>query len=87
MKLSSFTASFHEYEYSLEYYHGKDVLHEGSLLKIDPSYSWERINRKIRNKIRQAQKQDIGIRRVTGTAKDIANFRMRLCQFSSLMMK
>jgi degT/dnrJ/eryC1/strS aminotransferase len=75
VKLSSFTASFHEYEYSLEYYHGKDVLHEGSLLKIDPSYSWERINRKIRNKIRQAQKQDIGIRRVTGTAKDIANFR------------
>lgn len=75
MKLSSFSASFHEYELNLDYYHGKDILHEGSLLKLDPEYSWERINGKIRNKIRQAQKLDVEIKKVKGTKKDIEEFR------------
>lgn len=75
MKLSTFSASFHDYEYNLDYYHGKDILHEGALLKIDPDYSWERINGKIRNKIRQAQKLNVEIKRVPGTPENIADFR------------
>lgn len=75
MKLSTFSASFHDYEYNLDYYHGKDILHEGSLLKIDPDYSWERINGKIRNKIRQAKKLNVEIKKVAGTPQDIADFR------------
>lgn len=75
MKLSTFSASFHEYEYDLDYYHGKDIVHEGSLLKIDPDYSWNRITSKIRNKIRQAQKLEVDIKKVRGTAQDIQDFR------------
>lgn len=75
MKLSTFSASFHEYEYDLDYYHGKDIVHEGSLLKIDPDYSWNRISSKIRNKIRQAQKLEVDIKKVRGTAQDIKDFR------------
>ncbi len=59
----------------LDYYHGKDLLHEGCLLKIDPDYSWERISGKIRNKIRQAENLNIRIERVPGTAKNIQDFR------------
>lgn len=75
IKLSSFSASFHDYITDLDYYHGKDVIHQGNLLKLDPEYSWEKINSKIRNKIRKAQKLDVKIERVKGTEEDIANFR------------
>lgn len=75
MKLSTFAASFHDYELDLDYYHGKDILHEGCLLRLDPDYSWERINGKIRNKIRKAQKLNVTIKRVNGTPQDIADFR------------
>ncbi|HSX06272.1 MAG TPA: DegT/DnrJ/EryC1/StrS family aminotransferase [Candidatus Saccharimonadia bacterium] len=75
MKLLSFSASFHDYELDLNYYHGKDIIHEGCLLRIDPEYSWERINGKIRNKIRKAQKLDTVIKRVKGTPEEIKQFR------------
>ena len=75
MKIPTFAASFHDYELDLDYYHGKDVLHEGCLLKLDPEYSWDRINGKMRNKIRKAQKLDVKIERVKGTPEEIEQFR------------
>jgi hypothetical protein len=75
IKLSSFSAAFHEYELDLDYYHGKDILHTGCLLRLDKTYSWEKISSKIRNKIRKAQKLQVQIERVEGTPEDIKNFR------------
>jgi hypothetical protein len=74
-KLSSFAASFHDYELDIEYYHGKDLVHQGCLLKLDSKYSWARINSKIRNKIRKAQQLDVTIKRVKGSPQDIKDFR------------
>ncbi len=75
MKLSRFAPAFEDYELNLDYYHGKDVLHEGCLLKLDPEFSWDRISGKIRNKIRKAQTLNAEIKRVNGTAKEIEQFR------------
>lgn len=75
MKLSSFSASFKDYELDLNYYHGKDVVHQGCLLKLDSTYSWEKINSKIRNKIRSAKKLSVDIKRASGSEDDIKAFR------------
>ena len=83
MKLSSFTASFHEYEYSLEYYHGKDVLHEGSLLIV-----------KFVIKLGKRRNKILALGVLPVLQRTLLTFglygliqMMRLCQFSSLMMK
>lgn len=75
INLSSFSGSFSDYELDINYYHGKDLVHEGCLLKLDPEYSWARIDMKIRNRIRKAQKLDVQIKRVAGTVQDIKDFR------------
>lgn len=75
VKLSSFAASFHDYELDLRYYHGKDILHQGCLLKLDSAYSWDKISSKIRNKIRKAQQLNVKIKRVKGTEQDVKDFR------------
>jgi perosamine synthetase len=75
MTLSGWAGGPVDYKLGLEYYHGKDVVHQGCLLELDADASWEKISPKIRNKIRQAQKLNIDIRQVAGTAEDIRLFR------------
>jgi len=75
INLSSFFGSFHDYELDIDYYHGKDIVHQGCLLRLDPDYSSERINPKIRNRIRKAQQLGVKIKHVAGTKQDIIDFR------------
>lgn len=75
MTLASFNATSLDFEFGLDYYHGKDIVHRGILLKLDPEFSWAKINPKMRNKIRQAEKLDSKIKRVSGSEADIAKFR------------
>jgi hypothetical protein len=75
MMLSGWQAGPTDYEQGLDYYHGKDVVHRGCLLELDPDVSWLKISPKLRNKIRQAEKLGVEIKRVKGTAADISLFR------------
>ncbi len=76
INLSSFSARFQDYELPLDYYHGKDIVHEGSLLIIDPEKAWDKISSNTRKNIRKAQRvENVEIKRVKGNKEDIKNFR------------
>ncbi len=76
IKLSSFTAVAQDYELDVDYYHGKDIVHEGSLLALDPEVSWAKISSNTRKNIRRAQKlTNLTVKRVKGNKEDIKQFR------------
>lgn len=75
INLSSFSAQFNDYEFDTEYYHGKDIVHEGCLLKIDTEESWLKIDSKTRKKIKKTDQLNIDIKRVSGSKRDILDFR------------
>jgi perosamine synthetase len=75
MTLSSFNTQSSDYEFGLDYYHGKDIVHTGILLKLDPEYSWERLHHKTRQKINKGKKAGAVIKRVKGTPEQLKQFR------------
>lgn len=64
------------YDLNLDYYHGKDIVHEGSLLVLDPAIAWDKISSNTRKNIRRAQRlTNLRVDRVKGTKEDIKTFR------------
>jgi len=76
MKISQYTSTIKDYEIRANYYHGKDIVHEGCLLILDPDSAWEKIGANTRKNIRRAKKlTGLKIIRVKGTKIHIKAFR------------
>ncbi len=76
MKLASFGPSVVDYDLDLEYYHGKDIVHEGSLLVLDPVKAWPKISSNTRKNINRAKRlTNLRIDKVAGNKEDVKKFR------------
>lgn len=72
MKLSQFSPQSIDYELDLNYYHGKDLIHQGHSISLNPKIAWKYISKEIRREIRLAQKTPgISIVRKPGTPKNL----------------
>lgn len=58
-----------------EHYIGKDMVHYGSGIVIDPGVAFHAIARSARKNIRKAEKEGFDIQRRTGTAEELRQFR------------
>lgn len=76
IELSSPSTTHVPYELDLEYYHGKDIVHEGSLLELNPENAWPKVSSNTRKNIRRAQRlTNLRIEKVAGNKEDVLAFR------------
>lgn len=76
MKLVQFAAKYTSYNEDINKYHGKDIVHTGSNLSLNPQLAWKKLNKTTKKKIRRAQRlKDLKIYKAKGTKEDMNKFR------------